>query len=152
MQTKVGLTIDAPPRVVFETVSDISNFSRAVPHIQRVEFLTDRKKGAGTRFRETRLMRGREATSELEITEFVENERVRFESDAGGAIWDSLFTVAPAATGAGTRLELHMEARPYTLVSRLLGPLMKRLVGKAVAQDMEAVREYCEEAASPGGR
>ena len=94
-RTKISLTMEAAPEEVFSTVSDISNYTRAVPQLVRVEFLTEQKVGMGTRFRETRLMRGREATTELEVTEYVANERVRFVSDAGGTIWDTVFTVSP---------------------------------------------------------
>ena len=142
--TRTSRTIDAPVEAVFETVADISNFSRAVPHITRVEFLTERRVGAGTRFRETRLMRGREATTELEVTEYERNERVRMVADAGGTVWDSLFTVTPVGDGGSTRLDLVMEARPYRFMSRLLVPLMKGVVAKAVAADMEAVKAWLE--------
>ena len=62
-------TINALIDLVFKTVSDINNFSKSVPDIVKVEFLSDVKLGVGTRFRETRLMKGKEATTELEVTE-----------------------------------------------------------------------------------
>ena len=143
-KTRKSRTIDAPAEAVFDAVADISNFSKAVPHIARVEFLTERRVGVGTRFRETRLMRGREATAELEVTEYVKNERVRLVSDAGGTVWDSLFTVTPEGDGRSTRLELVMEARPYRLPARLIVPLMKGVVAKAVVADMDAVKAWLE--------
>lgn len=144
-QTRVSRTINAPVDTVFETVSDISNYTKAVPEIMRVEFLTEQKTGVGTRFRETRRMGKREATTELEVTEFVRNERVRMVSDAGGTVWDSVFTVTPGGDGGGTRLDLVMEARPYRFISRLFVPLMKGAVAKAVAGDMDALKAWLEE-------
>ena len=73
----VTRTIDAPIDLVFQTVADERRLSQALPHIVKVEFLSDVRAGVGTRFRETRLMNGKEATTELEVTEFVENEHVR---------------------------------------------------------------------------
>ena len=143
-RTRTSRTIDAPVEAVFEAVADIANFSKAVPHIARVEFLTERRVGVGTRFRETRLMRGREATTELEVTEYERNERVRLVSDAGGTVWDSLFTVTPEGDGRSTRLDLVMEAKPYRFMSRLLVPLMKGVVAKAVAADMDAAKAWLE--------
>lgn len=143
-RTRMSRTIDAPVDAVFETVSDISNYTKAVPEIVRVEFVTEQKTGVGTRFRETRRMGKREATTELEVTEYVRNERVRMVSDAGGTIWDSVFTVTPEGDGPGTRLELVMEARPYRLMSRLFVPLMKGAVAKAVAGDMDALKAWLE--------
>jgi uncharacterized protein YndB with AHSA1/START domain len=77
-------SIAAPVARVFETVAHIDRFQEAIPHITNVEFLTETHSGVGTRFRETRLMRGREASTELEVTEYVPDERVRLVSDAGG--------------------------------------------------------------------
>lgn len=143
-RTTITRTIHAPVETVFEAVSDISNFREAVPHIVRVEFLTESRVGVGTRFRETRMMGKREASTVLEVTEYVKNERVRLVSDAGGAVWDSLFTVTPVGDGQGTRLDLVMEARPYRLLSRVFVPLMKGVVAGAVEGDMDAVKGWVE--------
>lgn len=144
IRTAVSRTIDAAPEMVFSIVSDISNYSKAVPHLVRVEFLTDQRVGVGARFRETRVMRSREATTEIEVTEFVANERVRMVSDEGGTIWDTVFTVNPLGDGRGTRLDMVMDARPYRILSRLMAPLIKGVVTKAIAADMDAVKAYCE--------
>jgi hypothetical protein len=66
----VSSSIAAPIDVVFSTVAAINQFSRAIPHIVKVEFLSEVRAGVGTRFGETRLMGGREAATELEVTEW----------------------------------------------------------------------------------
>ena len=134
--------IAASPDRVFEVVAHVDNFKEAIPHIVEVEFLTDVTRGVGTRFRETRLMRGREATTELEVTEYVPSERVRLVSDAGGTIWDSVFTLSP--DGEGTRLNLTMEARPYRWPARLSVPIIGGMLRKALQADMDAVKEHLE--------
>ena len=138
----VTRSIQAPVQRVFETVADVEGFSRAVPEIQEVEFLSDIRRGVGTRFRETRLMRGRKVVTELEVTEYEEDERVRLISDTSGVVWDSVFTVRPEADG--TLLELTMEARPYKLLPKLTTPLLKGMITKALVADMDAVKVYCE--------
>ena len=138
----VTRNIQAPKAEVFETVSKIENFSKAVPDIVEVEFLSEARSGVGARFRETRLMGKRKASTVLEVTEYEENERIRLASDAGGTIWDSVFTVREE--GDQTALELTMEARPYKLLAKLMMPLMKGILNKALAADMDAVKAYCE--------
>ena len=101
-RTIVSRTVDAPLDVVFKAVSDIGNLPSTVPDIVKVEFLSDVISGVGTRFRETRLMNGKESTTELEVTEFIDNERVRMVADSHGTVWDSVFTVK--ATGGQTEL------------------------------------------------
>ncbi len=142
--TKISRIIRAPAMTVFETVADAANYTKAVPDIVKVEFLGDRRSGVGTRFRETRVMGRREAATELEVTEYVANERIRLVSDSGGTVWDSLFTVTPVEDGSAARLDLVMEARPYRLLSRILVPLGKNVVAKAIAGDMDAVKAHLE--------
>ena len=141
-RTTVRRTIDAPVDFVFRTVAEIDNFSKAIPHIVNVEFLSDARNGVGSRFRETRLMMGREASTVLEVTEYVENERVRLVSDEGGTIWDSVFTVT--SVDDGTELTLVMDAAPYTFKSKILTPIMKLVIRMGLVKDMDAVKEYCE--------
>lgn len=136
------LMIEAPLEKVFDTVAHIENFQKAVPHILRVEPLGEIRSGVGTRFRETRRMGQREATTVLEVTEYAANERVRLISDEGGTVWDSLFETR--SEGDGTRLSLTMDARPHKLLSRLTVPLMMRMIRSAVEEDLVAVKEYCE--------
>lgn len=138
----IDKTIAAPVEKVFDTIADVENFSQAVPDIVRVEFLSEAKAGVGTRFRETRRMRGKEATVELEVTEYEKNRRIRIVSDTHGTVWDSVFTVTDQ--GDATGLSLVMEATPHRLLPRLMNPLMGGLMRKALDHDMEAVKAYCE--------
>lgn len=142
--TTITLTKDiaAPVDRVFATVADIEQFSMAIPHIQSVECLSGQKSGVGTRFRETRIMKNREASTTLEVTEYVSNERVRLVSDSHGAVWDTVFTTAPL--GDGTRLEMVMEARPHTLSARLTTPLIRGMIKKEIEKDLDLVKAFCE--------
>lgn len=135
-------TINAPVDVVFKTVSDIKQFSKAVPHIVKVEFLSDIKSGVGTRFRETRLMKGREAATELEVTEFVVNDRVRLVAESNGTIWDSLFVVK--SENGRTLLTMTMEAKTDKLIPKIINFLISGMIKKAVEKDMDAVKAFCE--------
>jgi uncharacterized protein YndB with AHSA1/START domain len=145
-RTTVVRTIHAPIELVFDTVSDISNFSRAIPHILNVEFLTDTRSGVGTRFRETRLMRGREAVTELEVTELVPNERVRLVAYTGGVLWDSVFTVTPK--NGSTVLTLTMNSLTNNIMRKLMVLLIGGMLKTALEGDMDAVQAYCEKTKS----
>ena len=135
-------SINAPIDLVFKTVSDINNFSKAIPDIINVEFLSDVKSGIGTRFRETRLMNGKEAMTELEVTEFVENDHVRMVTDSHGAVWDSVFTVK--RVDGHTELTLVMDVRPHKVMQKMMIPMIKGMISKALEKDMDAVKTYCE--------
>lgn len=138
----VTKTINAPLELVFQTVAEIENFSKAIPHIVNVEFLSENKTGIGAKFRETRIMIGKEASTVLEVTEYSENERIRLVSDESGTIWDSIFTVK--TVDGTTELTLVMESRPYKTMARILNPFTAFMVRKGVVSDMDAVKKYCE--------
>lgn len=134
--------IAAPAEVVFNTVAHIEEFQQALPHIIEVEFLTEQRTGVGTRFRETRLMQGKHHVTELEVTEYQPPHRVRMVTEAGGTIWDTLFTVEDRE--GGTRLELSMDANATKLMARIVNPLIKAFVQHAIDGDMDRVKKYCE--------
>lgn len=135
--------IQAPVERVFDVVAHIDNFAEAVPDITGVEYLTDQRSGVGTRFREIRDIRGKEATTDVEVTEYEKDKRVRMLSDAAGTIWDTLFTVT--AEGESTRLHMVMEANPYKLPAKLTVRLLSGLLKKTLEADMQWVKQYCEE-------
>lgn len=142
--TTVVRTIHAPVERVFEAVSDPSRFAEIADDVTRIEFLSDQREGVGTKFRETREMRGKEQQATLKITEMVQNDSVRFISDEHGTVWDSVFRLRPV--GAGTELTLTMEARAHQLLPKLLNPLIKGMIAKALAKDMDSVKTWCQKA------
>ncbi len=134
--------INASMDVVFATVSDIRQFSKALPHVVTFEFLSVVNRGVGARFRETRLVNGKEATTDLEITEYVENDRVRMVAESHGTVWDTLFTVT--SEGGSTTLTTKMDARADKLLPRVMNPLIRGITAKAVERDMDLVKAFCE--------
>ncbi|MCK5944178.1 MAG: SRPBCC family protein [Planctomycetes bacterium] len=141
-QIATSRQIAAPAEKVFDVVAHVDNFRNAVPDIVRIEYVTETHKGVGTRFKETRRMGKREATVELEVTEYEPHQRVRIVSDAGGTVWDTTFRVT--ANGDGAELTMVMDDKPYKLLAKLFTPLIRPMVRKAVAKDMDAVKAYCE--------
>ena len=143
-QTHVSLDIEAPVATVFGALANIETFPDRAEAIAAVEILSDQKFGVGTRFRETRIMNRREAIAELEVTEQVDNERIRMVCDQGGTVWDTVFLVSPS--GEGTRLEMTMDAKPHKLMAKLTVPIINMMIKKFVRQDMEELKAWCERA------
>lgn len=134
--------IDSSISRVFKTLATIDEYSKAVPGISKIEFLSNCRSGVGTRFRETRWMNGRESTVVLEVTEFDADQRVRLISEAGGTIWDTVFTVAE--NDGKVLMNMRMEARPLSFLARIFTPLIIGVVASAVEKDMDSVKGYCE--------
>ena len=135
-------SINAPIDLVFNAITDINNFSKSIPDVINIEFLSDVKSGVGTRFCETRLMKGKEAMTELEVTEFVENGHVRYVTDSHGTVWDTVMIVK--TVNDKTDLTLVMDARPHKFMQKMIIPMIKGMILKALEKDMDAVKTYCE--------
>lgn len=142
-QITLTKSIDAPLELVFRMIAHIEEFKEAVPEIVKVEFLSAERTGVGTKFRETRHFRRREASTILEVTEYVENEHVRIVSVVSGTTWDTIFRVRSLENG--TELSMEMEARTDKVINKLLNALFGGMIKRAIAADLEAVKEFCEE-------
>lgn len=147
ISVETSRVISAPVEKVFATLSSIEEYSKAVPGIENVEFLSEKKVGVGTRFRETRTFNGKQASTVLEVTELVPNKMIRMVSDEGGTIWDTVFTVESTISSDATpttKMSMKMDARPYRLFAKALIPMILGMVSKAIESDMDAVKSYCE--------
>lgn len=140
--------IEAPAADVFEVVAHAEHFAAVVPHIESIEFLSEQRRGVGARFREKRLLKRREATTELEVTGYEPPRLVRLVADEGGTVWDSTFTLTPGSDGATTEVEIVMTATAYTWSARILNPLLRRLITGGLEDDLLAVADHF---ASGGG-
>jgi len=69
MQIAVRCFVEAPPDAAFSTAIDISNWPRFISSVQSVELLTPGPVAAGTRFRETRSMFGRQASEDMTLAQ-----------------------------------------------------------------------------------
>lgn len=143
MRIAVWREIEAPVETVFRTIADIEALPAVNPDVESIEFLSERRSGPGTRFKETRVGKRRKVVTELEVVEQVENERVRFVSDLGGVIWDTNFRFRPE--GGGSRLDIELEARPHKLLPRIISPLMKRMIRSGMEKHIDSVKDRCEE-------
>lgn len=135
-------SINAPINLVFNSIAHIEEFAKIVNDIVDVEFLSENKTGLGARFRETRMMKGKKATTELEVTEYKVDEKIRLVAEAGGTIWDTLFTVKEE--NGKTILAVTMNASAKNLFAKLINMLIAGMVTKSIDKDMNAVKVYCE--------
>jgi len=138
----VARKIDAPVDVVFDTIADPKRFAGAISGVTSVELLSAAASGAGTRFRQSRTVKGRETTMDFEITEAVRDQRVRIVNETHGTLWDSIFSLAPS--GKSTMLTMRMDTKSRRLHQKLMMPVVMLMIRKAVEADMDALKAYCE--------
>lgn len=139
----VSRTIAADPDVVFDMITNIERSPEVVPEVTGVEFLGELRQGAGTRFREHRLVNGRSMSFELELNEYDAKERhARFLSDAGGTTWDTQMDVEPHPEGA--QLTMKMEVRGHSFGTRLFNRVMRGIYRQSLVAHLGDVAMRCE--------
>lgn len=134
--------IDAEPRIVFQTISNGDEFSKAIPDIVKVETLGETPAQVGTEFRETRLMNGREGTVTFRVTEIEPQKLLRMEAEMGGTHWNTWFTLQQC--DARCELTMFMDATPKAFAAKIVTPMMMGMMEKSLGKDLEHIKRYCE--------
>lgn len=145
MNIQLSVQVNAPVERVFAIFSDVQKSEEWVKGITKLEMLSDVTSGVGTRWRETRIMFGKEATEEMEISAYEPNKSYEVTAENMGMNYHTLFTFTPS--GDGTRVEMVFTGTPTTLTARLMGLLMVFFVGatrKALQEDMEQLKAVAE--------
>jgi carbon monoxide dehydrogenase subunit G len=142
--------VAAPADRVWEVFTDLEHAPDRLSGVTAVEVLTPGPFGPGTRWRETRVMYGKEATEEMTVAETDPPRGYVVTAESHGARYRSEFRFTPS--GDGTDVAMTFGGQPTSLVSRVLGavtmPLMKRSVTKALTQDLVDLAAACEAGAA----
>lgn len=142
---EISSAIAAPSHTVFALFTDLEHAAEHIGAIQKLELLTPGPMRKGTRFRETRVMFGKEATEEMEVVDFVPGQSYTVAAGSCGARFTSRFDFR--AEGGGTRVEMRIEAVPVSWFAKLLSPLsglMMKSCKKAFEKDLEDLKAVAE--------
>ena len=141
-------SIAAPAHEVFQVFTDLTHAPERISAIQSLEVLGKGPVGKGTRFRETRVMFGKESTEEMEITEFDPPRAYSVEGLSCGCEFHTRYTFEGGQRE--TAVTMTMTTKPLTLVAKLLTPVMGLIFGgamkKALRADHAELKAYTEAA------
>ena len=145
---EVSKQIQAGVDEVFAVFSDLEHCAERIDGIAKLEILSDGPVGLGTRWRETRVMFGKEATEVMEITQWQPPHSYLTEAKSHGSHYLSEFRFEPQ--DGGTLVTMTFQARPLTLFARimgfLMGPVMRGSIVKCFNQDMDDLKRFLESA------
>ena len=127
--------INAPVERVFDLLTDFENSAEVIRGIVKMELLTDGAVGVGTRFRETRIMFGREADEVMEVSEFERPNGYVLTAESHGCRY--VTKVCLSQNGDSTRLEMNFDAHPMSWLAKMLS-FMTRPMLKSCAKAMDA--------------
>lgn len=142
----VSRFVAAPPKRVFEIASDFEHAAERITAIKRLELLNGGEIRKGTRFRETRVMFGKEATEEMEITGFDPPNSYQVGCTSCGCWFETRFRFEP--DGSGTNMVMEFAWKPLTFMAKLMSPLgnmMAKKCVKACDQDLDEIKYAAEQ-------
>ncbi|MBL8746868.1 MAG: SRPBCC family protein [Phycisphaerae bacterium] len=140
--------VNAPIERAYAVLTELDRATERIPNIKRLEVLTPGPVGRGTRFRETRMMFGKEATETLEITDVQPGRSITFEAGSCGARFSTTFTLT--REGSGTLIEQVTSCTPVSFLARLMTPL-SMLMMKPMKKMMQADLDHMALAMERGG-
>jgi len=144
---KVSKETTAAPEALWMVVVGIDDWVDVVEAIEVVERLDDGDGfGLGTTWRETRTMFGKQATEDIEVTEYEEGVRYATTAESRGSKYFSEIRVDAASTGS--RITMDFRGEPQTALTKVMDATVGRLfIGatrKALAKDLDDISVAAE--------
>ena len=135
--------IACPPRRVFDFITDATNAPQIVPGLKGTVKLTEGPPQVGTRYRETRLINGKDQQVELEVKEFAAPNVYDVQNVTDGIETVYRYTLRPE--GAGTHIGLVCEVKAAGL-KKLLLPLVASVLKKQDGAHLQTLKQVLEAA------
>lgn len=147
---KSSIDLDVASEIVFDAATDLNAWPDMIEDIVSVELLTTGPVGAGTVFRETRVMFGKEATEEMTFETFDRPSGYQLTARSCGCHY--LTTTSFEPIPSGTRMVIDFRCRPEKLMAWImlpLGLLMKRMIRKCLEKDLACIKVSIETSRTP---
>ncbi|UOK58857.1 SRPBCC family protein [Bacillus sp. OVS6] len=134
------VTVNAPLDQVFNFAADVENAPLFMQNVTKVEKLTDGPVQAGTKYRETREIRGREATAVIEFIEYVPSAKYSVKSEMKGmeAIYHYMFSASGNQTTI--RFECEINAKKFTM--KLIKPVFVKIMKKEDGDHLQHLKKH----------
>ena len=131
-----------PPKEVFDFIAASENAPKIVHSVTSMVKLTEGPVRVGTRYRETRLMHGKEQQAELEIVEFEPTQKYAMQNVTSGIETTYRYNFQPERDG--TRIDLVCEVKANG-IKKLMLPLVASILKKEDGDHLQRVKKVLEE-------
>ena len=133
--------ISRPPKVVFDFITTPDNAPKVVQSVKSMVKLTEGPVRVGTRYRETRLMNGKEQQAELEVVEYEPQQKYAMKNVTEGIETVYRYMFHPEADG--TRVDLACEVKAGGL-KKLMLPMVVSILKKEDGDHLQKVKKALE--------
>ncbi len=133
--------IAKPPKEVFDLISNPANGSKFVDNIKESKKLTDGPIRVGTKFHETRIMNGKEASTDLLVSAYEPNTHVGISSEAEGIKVEYHFHLEPKGEGTRVKWVCQLEANG---LRKMMLPMVAGIMKKEDGDHLQKLKTYLE--------
>jgi len=148
MKVSVDIEIAKSKEIVWSAITDIENCSNFISSIIDIQILDQATDGlVGMKWKEKRLMFGKEASEIMWITESVENEYYCTRAESHGSVYITKLSLSEIGGNAALTMSFTGEAQTFLarVVSACMGVLIKSSMKKALLKDLEDIKNYAEQ-------
>lgn len=147
MKVSTDIYIEQPVERVWQAITDIENCQSMISGIIGLEVLYQPdNQFVGLKWKETRLMFGKEATETMWVTDAVENKYYQTRAESHGSVYISRLSVENQ--GIGTVLTMEFTGQAQSLIMKILSllmtPFMKKPMVNMLDQDLQDIKVYLE--------
>lgn len=145
---EASIEIDAPISQVFAVNADIPNAPAFIKDVVAVEPLTDQPVGLGYKWKETRVMFGKEASETMWITAFDPPSGYVVEAESHGCHYTTTIALSELADDR-TRVTISFVCEPITRLAKIMSPMMvfmSKQIAKCFERDLADIKAHCEQA------
>jgi len=147
MELSVFVDVEKPLEEVWEAIIDFKNCSNYIESIVSLEILEQPNDTLiGFKWKETRVMFGKEATETMWITNYAVNEFYQTKAESHGSIYRSKLSIDKM--GENTKLAMSFSSEPQStfakIFSKSMGFMMKGSMKKALIIDLRDIKNHLE--------
>jgi uncharacterized protein YndB with AHSA1/START domain len=129
------------PREVFEVLSNPTLAAEFLDNIKESRQLTDGPIAVGTKFRETRVVNGREATADLLVSAYEPNTHIGISTEAEGIKVEYHYHLFPEEGGTRLTWTCELEA---TRLRKMMLPMVAAIMKREDGNHLKQLKAYLE--------
>ncbi|MBM7702402.1 SRPBCC family protein [Metabacillus iocasae] len=134
--------VNVPLERAFAFASNMEHAPKMMKHILKVEKLTEGPIQVGTSYKETRAIRGKEASAILTVVEFVPNERYSVQNEVQGL--ETIYHYRFEGDGERTHIHFSCDINASTFMMKLVKPLFTRIIKKEDGNHLQEIKKAIE--------
>ncbi len=147
MELSVFVEIEKSIEDVWKAIIDFENCSNYINSIIDLEIIDNPKDTLiGFKWKETRVMFGKEATETMWITDYVENNYYQTRAESHGSIYISRVSLERVRENTKLTMSFTAEAQTFfvKILSVFMGFMIKGSMKKALLKDLNDIKNHLE--------